>query len=69
MCHLCRVVDLGMNHAQKLPTVPPGTWFINLPYKVNLHVAWRKEYKSPIIKNVLQQVQETALKYGLEENS
>ena len=48
-------------------SAPPNVRFINLPYKV-MHVAGRKEDKSPIIKNVLQQVQETALKYGLEEN-
>ena len=50
-------------------SAPPSVRFINLPYKVNLHVTWRKEDKSPVLRNVLKLVQQTASKYGLEERS
>lgn len=41
----------------------PDVRFINLPHKVNLYVIWRKEDKSSLLKNVLQQVQQIALKF------
>lgn len=44
----------------------PNVRFITLPYKVNLFVTWRREDKSPDLRNILQQVQDTALKYITE---
>jgi DNA-binding transcriptional LysR family regulator len=41
----------------------PNVRFIALPYTVNLYVTWRKDDKSPILRNTLQQVQDTALKF------
>jgi len=44
-------------------SAPPNVRFIPLPYKVNLYVTWRRDDKSPVLRNILQQVQDTALKY------
>ena len=41
--------------------------FINLPDKVSLYVIWRKEDSSPVLKNVLQQVQQVAGKFKIDE--
>ncbi len=41
----------------------PEVRFINLPYKVNLYVTWRREDTSPVIQNVLKQVQQIAMKF------
>ena len=46
----------------------PDVRFINLPHKVNLHVIWRKEDSSPILRNVLKQVQQIAEKFKTEES-
>lgn len=42
---------------------PPNVRFISLPYPVSLNVTWRKDDKSPVLRNVLQQVQGTALTF------
>jgi DNA-binding transcriptional LysR family regulator len=41
--------------------------FIRLPYTVNLYVAWRKNDNSPVLKNLLQVVQETASVVTMEK--
>ena len=41
----------------------PKVRFIPLPYKMNLYVTWRKNDNSPVLRNILQQVSETARKY------
>nr|WP_255651114.1 LysR family transcriptional regulator [Cesiribacter sp. SM1] len=41
----------------------PGVRFINLPYKANLYVTWRKDDVSPVLRNVLKQVQHLAEKF------
>ncbi|GHA62394.1 LysR family transcriptional regulator [Pontibacter akesuensis] len=41
----------------------PNVRFITLPYNVNLYVTWRRDDKSPVLRNVLQQVQDTAVRY------
>jgi DNA-binding transcriptional LysR family regulator len=41
----------------------PNVRFITLPYTVNLYVTWRRDDKSPILRNILQQVHDTALKF------
>ncbi|MBF9255800.1 LysR family transcriptional regulator [Pontibacter sp. 172403-2] len=41
----------------------PDVRFIALPYKVNLYVTWRREDKSPVLRNILQQVQDTASEF------
>lgn len=47
-----------------LSSATPGVRFISLPYKVRLYVIWRKEDSSPILSNVLRQVQQLASKYS-----
>lgn len=44
----------------------PNVRFIRLPNEVNLYVTWRKNDNSPVLKNILQQVSETAGKYLAE---
>jgi len=46
----------------------PNVKFITLPYKVNLYVTWRRDDKGPVLRNILQQVQETALKFMSDSN-
>lgn len=46
----------------------PNVRFIPLPYKMNLYVTWRKNDNSPVLRNILQQVSETATKYIAEGN-
>lgn len=46
----------------------PNVRFIPLPYKMNLYVTWRKNDHSPVLRNILRQVSETAARY-LEEES
>ena len=46
----------------------PKVRFIPLPYKMNLYVTWRKNDNSPVLKNILQKVMETASKF-IEEGS
>lgn len=41
----------------------PNVRFIPLPYEMNLYVTWRKNDNSPMLKNILQQVSETADKH------
>ena len=41
----------------------PDVRFINLPYQVNLYVLWRKDDASPVLHNVLKQVEQIALKF------
>jgi len=38
--------------------------FIPLPRKINLYVAWRKDDKNPVLKNVLDEVQKASVKFG-----
>lgn len=45
----------------------PNVRFIPLPYTMNLYVAWRKNDKSPVLKNILELVTKTAAKY-IEED-
>ncbi len=42
--------------------------FINLSHKVSLYVTWRKEDLSPVLKNVLQQVQQVAVKFKTDQS-
>lgn len=44
----------------------PGVRFIKLPHQVNLYVLWRREDTSPVLKNVLAQVQEVAQKFKVD---
>ncbi|WP_347158725.1 LysR family transcriptional regulator [Pontibacter chitinilyticus] len=46
----------------------PNVRFIPLPYTVNLYATWRRDDKSPVLRNILQQVQETAMKFLLDSN-
>lgn len=46
----------------------PNVRFIPLPYTMNLYVAWRKNDKSPVLKNILDQIKKTAVKY-IEEDA
>ncbi|KAA3436841.1 LysR family transcriptional regulator [Rufibacter hautae] len=46
---------------------PPDVRFIHLPHKANLYVTWRREDTSPVLTNVLRQVQETAQKFNTEQ--
>ncbi|WP_210465932.1 LysR family transcriptional regulator [Rufibacter roseolus] len=46
---------------------PPDVRFINLPHKANLYVTWRREDTSPVLTNVLKQVQETAQKFNTDQ--
>lgn len=43
----------------------PGVRFIRLPQRVNLYVSWRRENTSPVLKNVLVQVQQVAEKFKI----
>ena len=45
----------------------PKVRFMALPYKMNLYVAWRKNDESPVLKNILKLVSETAQKYLRED--
>lgn len=44
-------------------SAPPNVRFINLPFKVDLHVIWRKEDHRPVLHNVLREVQQVAGKF------
>lgn len=44
----------------------PDVRFINLPQRVNLHAIWRKDDPSPVLRNVLKQVQEVAEKFKID---
>ena len=46
----------------------PNVRFITLPYKMNLYVTWRKNDNSPMLKNILQLVSETASENFTEGN-
>ncbi|WP_017730567.1 LysR family transcriptional regulator [Nafulsella turpanensis] len=46
----------------------PNVRFIPLPYKMNLYVTWRKNDHSPVLRNILRQVTETAGRYIAEGN-
>lgn len=46
----------------------PNVRFIALPYTVNLYVTWRRDDKSPVLRNILQQVQDTALKFRADSS-
>lgn len=46
----------------------PDVRFINLPQKVNLYVIWRKDDASPVLKNVLGQVQQVAGKFKTDQH-
>ncbi|MBX0333376.1 LysR family transcriptional regulator [Pontibacter sp. HSC-14F20] len=41
----------------------PNVRFITLPYQTNLYVTWRKYDNSPVLKNILKLVSETAVRY------
>ncbi|RAU82832.1 LysR family transcriptional regulator [Pontibacter arcticus] len=43
--------------------------YIPLPYKVNLYVTWRRDDKSPVLRNILQMVEDTVTKYMAENNA
>ena len=43
----------------------PGVRFIKLPHQVNLYVIWRREDKSPVLRNVLTQVEQIAPKFKM----
>ncbi len=49
-------------------SAPAEVRFIKLPQRVNLYVAWRKEDTSPVLKNVLKQVQQIAERYKVGYN-
>ena len=42
----------------------PDVRFINLSHKVSLYVIWRKEGPSPVLRNVLKQVQQVTEKFN-----
>ncbi|WP_253403058.1 LysR family transcriptional regulator [Pontibacter sp. HSC-36F09] len=42
----------------------PNVRFIPLPYNTNLYVTWRKNDNSPVLKNILKLVTETAVRYA-----
>ncbi len=42
----------------------PGIRRINLPHKVSLYALWRKEDKSPVLRNILKQAEALALKFS-----
>lgn len=42
----------------------PGVRFIKLPHKASLYVTWRKDDTNPILKNVLQIVQQVSEKFA-----
>ncbi|MCC9166535.1 LysR family transcriptional regulator [Pontibacter harenae] len=46
----------------------PNVRFITLPYEVSLYVTWRRGDKSPVLRNILQQVQDTASDFMSESN-
>ncbi|AHM61135.1 LysR family transcriptional regulator [Flammeovirgaceae bacterium 311] len=46
----------------------PDVRFINLPHKVNLYAIWRKEDPSPVLRNVLGQVQQVADKFKIGQS-
>ena len=50
-------------------SAPPNVRFINLPYKVNLYVTWRRDDKNPVLRNILKHVHETAEKFSLHKAS
>lgn len=41
----------------------PAVRFIRLPYKTNLYVTWRRNDNSPVLKNILKLVSESAKNY------
>ncbi|WP_234986369.1 LysR family transcriptional regulator [Pontibacter lucknowensis] len=45
----------------------PNVRFIKLPYQMNLYVTWRRNDNSPVLKNILKLVAETAHKYRQEQ--
>jgi len=42
---------------------PPGVRFIKLPPKINLYVTWRRDDPSPVLKNILAQVEQISINY------
>lgn len=42
----------------------PNVRFIPLPYSTNLYVTWRRSDNSPVLKNILKLVSETAVRYA-----
>ncbi|MDO6390388.1 LysR family transcriptional regulator [Pontibacter sp. BT731] len=42
----------------------PNVRFITLPYNTNLYVTWRRSDNSPVLKNILKLVSETAARYA-----
>lgn len=45
----------------------PGVRFIKLPHKASLFVTWRKDDTNPVLKNVLQVVQQVSVKFMEEK--
>jgi DNA-binding transcriptional LysR family regulator len=43
---------------------PPDVKFIPLPHTTNLYVTWRKDDTSSVLRNVLQEVQQTAASFN-----
>ncbi|WP_240773453.1 LysR family transcriptional regulator [Pontibacter sp. SGAir0037] len=46
----------------------PNVRFIMLPYQVNLYATWRRDDKSPVLRNILQQVQDAAYNFISDGN-
>ena len=46
---------------------PANVRFIPLPHSTNLYVTWRKDDRSPLLQNVLQQVQEQAKAFSAKQ--
>ena len=46
-------------------SAPPDVKFISLPHTTNLYVTWRKDDTSSVLRNILQEVQQTAESFRL----
>lgn len=61
---VARGVGISILPSSYAVSAHPDVRFIRLPYTVNLYATWRKDDTSPVLHNVLKQVQQVAARFA-----